>query len=154
MFSPNEYRYNPYTQKVNDLKENKMHSDKPGRWDVKDFIFDNMPDFVPILVTKAKLKEFMEDRRHNKIIFFSKKKKVPAVVKAVACAYRGRLRMAFVNEDTKPLVKEFEVGVIPQVVGVEVREGKRWERFGTGRTLTHMKGKIIFLINFRGGLQF
>jgi hypothetical protein len=39
-------------------------------------------------------------------------------------------------------------------VGVKVREGKRWERFGTGRTLTHMKGKIIFLINFRGGLQF
>jgi len=65
---------------------------------VYNWILANLPDYSTVIDSKEKLDSFFaeDDKDINKVILFSKKNKVPPILKVLTNTYRDKLRFGFI----------------------------------------------------------
>jgi hypothetical protein len=121
LYVPPEYKFNPYTKKVNKYIRKVYDKMEVSETHIYNFITNNIPA-RSIKVTSENVENFLSNIEFNKVLLFTDKPKTPLLFRGLSNWFYDRILFGEVHQDQLELIKRFKVGQFPTLIVYQSHE--------------------------------
>jgi hypothetical protein len=115
VFSPPEYKFNPYTKKMNSHIRRLYDSQEVSENLIYNFITKNIPSRA-VRLSPENFENFANNYEFNKVILFTDKSKTPLLFRGLSNFFYDRLIFGEVEKDQTALIKKFKIVHYPTLM--------------------------------------
>jgi hypothetical protein len=115
VYSPPEYKFNPYTKKMNSHNRRLYDTPEVNENLIYNFITKNIPSRA-VKLTPENFENFATNMEFNKVILFTDKPRTPLLFRGLSNFFYDRLIFGEVDKDQVALIKKFKIVHFPTLI--------------------------------------
>lgn len=115
VYSPPEFKYNPYTKKLNRHTRKMYNTEQVSENLIYNFITQNIPA-RSLKINTENFEGFVSNLEFNKVLLFTDKAKTPLLFRGLSNYFYDRLMFGEVDKDQTALLKKFKIMRFPTLI--------------------------------------